>query len=345
MLDVERLEDRLGRVWGLVGHLQSVKNTPDLREAHQKTQGPVVAFTNKYSQSKALYEAFLRLREGQEWGSYADAQKRILESNLREAQLAGVALEDEKRQRFTAISQRLAELSTQFSNNVLDATKAFQLLLTTAEEVDGLPPSLLAMAAETARQAGETAANADDGPWVITLDFPSFSPFMQHSRRRDLRETLFRAYVTRASDQSDTAVWDNLPVIEEILQLRHEQAQLLGFDNFAEMSLSRKMAPSVEAVFDLLYELRDKSHAAGKRDLADIVALAREHGAPEADDFRPWDTAFWAERLREQKYELNEEELRPYFALPRVLDGMFSLVEMLFDIQVQETSNPVPVWH
>lgn len=344
---VEKLVDRFGRVWGLVSHLQSVKNSPELREAYQKTQGPVVAFYNQYSQSKPLYEAMMRLRDGAEWASYVDAQKRIVEKGLHDAQLAGVALPDDQRQTFTALSQRLAELSTQFSNNVLDATKAFQLRLTEPEEVAGLPPSLLAMAASAARQAGEEEATAVDGPWLITLDQPSYIPFMQHSQRRDLREKLYRAFITRASDQSTYGQpeWDNLPLIKDILRLRHEQAQLIGFANFAEMSLSSKMAPSVTDVFALLHDLREKSRTAGERDLADIVTLARQSGAPEADDFRPWDTAFWAERLREQKYELNEEELRPYFALPRVLEGMFNLVEMLFDIKVSEADEPVPVWH
>jgi oligopeptidase A len=347
---VERLEDRVSRVWNLVDHLQAVQNSPELREAYQATQGEVVAFFTRYGQSQPLYHTLRQLRDGADWPTYSLAQQRIITSHLREAELNGVALPEAERQRFTAISQRLAELEMQFNNHVLDATKAFRLTLSSSDEVAGLPTMLLAMAAETARRDGlgqesGEEATAVSGPWAFTLDYPVYAPFMQHSRRRELREKMFRAYNSIASDLGGAPELDNSLLIAEILALRHEQAQLLGFPNFAAMSLSRKMAEGDTAVFDLLHDLRIKSRPAGERDAAELRELARTHHAPEADDFQPWDTLFWMERLREEAYQLNDEQLRPYFALPIVLQGMFSLVEMLFGIRVTPANKPIPVWH
>lgn len=338
---VERLEDKFYRIWGLVNHLQAVKNSPAMRQAYQEVQGQVVAFYNRYGQSRPLYEAYIQLRNGDEWATYESAQRRIIEGNIREAELAGVGLNDEDRERFTQLSQQIAKLTTSFSNNLLDATKAFELVLTSADEVAGLPASSLSLAAETARQKGHDDATAEAGPWIITLDPPSYMPFMKHSARRDLREKVHRAYVTRASSGD----FNNLPVIEELLQLRYEQAQLLGFNNYAELSISRKMATSPTAVFELLRELRTKSRPAAERDQQQIEALAAQSGAPEAADFQPWDISYWSERLREQEYALRDEELRPYFPLPRVLEGMFELVERLFGIKVTESDRDIPVWH
>jgi oligopeptidase A len=200
---------------------------------------------------------------------------------------------------------------------------------------------LLELAAQAARQAGDEAATANAGPWRITLDAPSYVPFMQHSRRRDLRERLYRAFVTRASSGEH----DNTPLLDRILRLRREQASLLGFESFAEMSLYTKMAPDVAAVERLLGELREASWDAAGRDLDDLRALARESGAPEADDFKNWDAAFWAERLRERRYAYSDEALRPYFPLPRVLEGLFALAGRLFGVRVRAADGEAPVWH
>ena len=336
-----RITDTLSLAWGTVGHLMGVRNSDDLRRAHEEVQPEVVAFFIRMGQSKPIYHALKAVRAGEAWTSLDAAQQRIVESLVRDAELSGVGLEGEAQARFNAIQTELAELSTRFSNHVLDATKAFALTLRTREEVDGLPRSLLELAVQAARQAGEDGATTEDGPWRITLDMPSVVPFLQHSRRRDLREQLYRAQVTRAS----RGELDNTPLVERILRLRGEPAALLGFESYAALSLASKMAPGVPAVERLLEELREASFDAAARDLDELRALAREEGAPEADEFRNWDVAFWAERLRERRYAYSDEELRPYFPLPRVLDGLFALAERLFGVRVRAADGEAPVWH
>ena len=264
-----------------------------------------------------------------------------MEAAIRDAKLAGVGLQGEARERFNAIQMELAELSTKFSNHVLDATKAFSLTLTAKEEIDGLPHSLLSLAAQAARAAGEENATPENGPWRITLDFPSYGPFMQHNTRRDLREKLYKAYVTRAS----SGELDNNPLIERILELRRQLADLLGFKNFAQLSLASKMASNVEAVEELLEELRRASYDAAVKDLEALKAFAASNGAAEAQDLQHWDISFWAERQREAKFAFTAEELRPYFPLPQVLDGLFGLVKRLFGVTVTPADGLAPVWH
>jgi len=197
---LSEIEERLRWSWGIVGHLMGVKNSPELREAYEEVQPLLVQFVNRLGQSKPIYEAFKAIRAGADWDNLDPAQQRIVESSIREAELSGVGLEGEAKERFNEIQQALAELSTKFSNNVLDATKGFSLTLTDPQEVEGLPPSLLALAAQAAREDGAEDATAESGPWRITLDYPSYVPFLQHSRRRDLREKIYRAFITRASE-------------------------------------------------------------------------------------------------------------------------------------------------
>jgi oligopeptidase A len=338
---LEQLAERLSWSWGIVNHLMGVKNSPELREAYETVQPQVVQFINKLGQSQPIYNAFKQLHASDSWHTLESAQQRIIAAAIRDAELSGVGLEGEARERFNAIQMELAELSTKFSNHVLDATKAFSLTLTTKAEVDGLPPSLLSLAAQAARAAGEENATPENGPWRITLDFPSFTPFMQHSTRRDLREKLYKAHITRAS----SGELDNNPLIERILELRQELANLLGFQNFAELSLASKMAPNVEAVEALLEELRSASYDAANQDLAALKAFASAKGAAEAEDLRHWDISFWAERQREEKFAFTAEELRPYFPLPQVLAGLFGLVKRLFGITVTPADGQAPVWH
>ncbi len=338
---LDRLSDRLRWSWGIVGHLMGVKNSPELRTAYETVQPQVVQFYNKLNQSKPLYEAFKALRDSKEWDSLEDAQKRIVEAAIRDAELSGVGLEGEKRDRFNAIQLELAELSTKFSNHVLDATKAFSLTLTNKDEIDGLPPSLLSLAAASARAAGEENATAENGPWRITLDFPSYGPFMQHSKRRDLREKLYKAFISRAS----SGELDNTQIIERILQLRQEEANILGFNSYAELSLASKMAPSYDAVEALHEELRRASYDAAKKEFEELKAFAASKGAPEANDLKHWDVSYWAERQREEKFAFSDEELRPYFPLPQVLNGLFDLVKRIFGVTVTAADGQAPVWH
>jgi oligopeptidase A len=338
---LDRLGERLSWTWGVVGHLMSVKNSPELREAFETVQPQVIQFSSKIGQSQPIYKAFKALRNSSEWDSLEPAQKRIVEASIRDAELSGVGLEGEQRERFNAIQLELGEISTKFSNNVLDATKAFSLKLTNPKEVDGLPPSLLSLAAQNARGAGEENATPETGPWLLTLDYPSYVPFMQHSSRSDLRQKLYKAFISRAS----SGELNNTGLIERILELRREKAQLLGFKSFAELSLASKMAPNVEAVEALLEELRGASYDAAHQELAELKAFAASKGAKEAADLKYWDITFWAERQQEEKFAFSAEELRPYFPLPQVLDGLFALVKRLFGVTVTAADGQAPVWH
>ncbi|MBF2046137.1 MAG: M3 family metallopeptidase [Elainella sp. C42_A2020_010] len=339
VVPLEQIEERLSWSWGVVGHLMGVKNSPELRQAYETMQPEVVKFWNRLSQSQPIYAGFKALRQSELWSTLDEAQQRIVDAALRDAELSGVGLEGEAKERFNAIQLELAELSTRFSNNVLDATKAFSLTLTQPDEIAGLPPSLVALAAQAARAAGEETATAETGPWRITLDLPSYMPFMQHSRCRDLREKLYRVFVSRASSSE----WNNSPLIERILELRQEQAKLLGYQSYAEVSLAAKMASSVEAVEKLLEELRQASYDAAVNDLKTLQEYAKSKG--ETEPLQHWDISFWAERQREEKFDFNAEELRPYFPLEQVLSGLFDLSKRLFGITITPADGEASVWH
>jgi len=341
LLPLEKLGEDLSRAWGAVGHLMGVRNSDDLRAAHSACQADVVGVSMAVAQSRPIYLAFEALRNGEDWPNLDATGQRIVECSLRDARLAGVGLEGQTKERFNAIQAELAEASTRFSNNLLDATKAFELVLTSADQAIGLPESLLQLAADSARSHGHDGASAEHGPWRITLDAPSLVPFLKYSERRDLREQVYRAYVTRSSDGEQ----DNGPLIERILALRLDKATLLGFEDYAALSLAAKMAPDVKAVDRLLNELRDASWQAGERDLAELGDLARASGAAEADDLRQWDVGFWAERLRQQRYGIDDEALRPWFPLPRVLEGLFALAGRLFGLRIEAADGQAPVWH
>ncbi|MGK7918334.1 MAG: M3 family metallopeptidase [Prochloraceae cyanobacterium] len=328
------IEERLSWSWGIVGHLMGVKNSPELRQAYETAQPQVVQFVNQLSQSKPLYQAFKALRQGEKWTTLEPAQKRIVEAAIRDAELSGVGLEGEKRERFNQIQLKLAELATKFSNNLLDATKAFKLKLTSQEEVAGLPPSSLSLAAQTARTEGEENASPENGPWVITLDYPSYIPFMKYAANRELREKLYKAFITRAA----SGELDNNPLIDRILELRQEQAQLLGYGSYSQVSLARKMAPDVVAVEKLLEELRSVSYDAAVKELEELKAFAK------TEDLKHWDISFWTEKQKEAKFAFNAEELRPYFPLPQVLEGLFGLAKRIFGVTITAADGQAPVW-
>ncbi|OKH18438.1 M3 family metallopeptidase [[Limnothrix rosea] IAM M-220] len=330
-----RMEEKLMWTWGIIGHLMSVKNSPELREAYEKMQPSVVQFINRWSQSKPIYEGYKAIRESDNWSHLEPAQQRIIESSLREAELAGVGLEGETKEKFNAIQLELAELSTKFSNNTLDATKAFKLKLTDKADVAGLPDSALSLAAQTARSEGEENATPEAGPWVITLDYPSYLPFLKYAENRELREKVYKAAVSKAS----SGEFDNHPHIDRILELRKQKANLLGFDNFAELSLARKMAPSVEAVEKLMDELREVSFDAAKAELAELTTFSGQ------SELKHWDVAYWSEKQREAKFGFKAEELRPYFPLPQVLEGLFGLAQRLFSVTITAADGTAPVWH
>ena len=358
---LEELDRPFDFAWKPIGHLFGVLNSPELRTAYETVLPEVVRFGLRASQSRPIYEAVKRLKD-QAGESLAPTRQRIVDQKLLSAKLSGIALEGQQRERFNAIAEELSQLSTEFSNHVLDATKAFELILTQPDEVAGLPPSLLQLAEQSAKKKSDellVASGEQDkdssastrnselgtrnspapGPWRITLDGPIVSPFLQHSLRRDLRETVYRAFISRAS----TGAWDNSEIISKILKLRREKAELLGFRTFAEVSLAEKMAPGVAAVEEMYEKLRAASRLMAEKELDELKQLASAGG--QAEEFKHWDAAFWAERLREQRYDYTDEELRPYFSLPRVLDGLFSLLTKLFGITIRAADGEAPIWH
>jgi oligopeptidase A len=337
---LHRLGERLRWSWGVVSHLTGVCNSPELREAHARQQGAVVAFGNRAGQSQVIHAALRRLGEREDLDA---TQRRILAAELRDMELRGVALEGEAQMAYNAASQELAELSTSFGNRVLDATNAWSLRLSEPAEVEGLPESIRAQLAAAAVAAGEGGATAEQGPWLVGLDMPRFAPFLQYSRRRDLREKVYKAHVSRAAGEDREL--GNAPVIERILALRLEQAQRLGYATWAEVSLASKMAGSVEEVERLLEDLRAAALPAAQRELEELRRCAERHGAPEAADFQPWDVSPWAEVLRQERFELDSEALRPWFPLPQVLDGLFDLCDRLFGIAIEAADGEAPIWH
>jgi oligopeptidase A len=357
---VERIQFPLGYVWGVAGHLNGVKNGDELRAAYEENQPKVVQSMTKFSQSKALYHALEQLQGKLSMdGTFEEKQKaRAVENSLLGMKLGGVGLEGEEKERFNDMKMRLAELSTKFSNNVLDATKAFSLTVDDASKVQGVPDSARAMWANAHVQYLKSQAkdgeeipemNAEKGPWRITLDMPSYIAAMSHLPDRDLREKIYRASLTRASEIGDGDK-NNIPLIYEILKIKQEMAKLLGFENYAEQSLARKMAPSVESVRELSDLILEKALPAAEKEMAEILALARETGGDEYSEanmekLAPWDLTYWSERLKESKFDLTEEELRPYFALPAVLDGMFGLVKRIFNIEVRPADGQAEVWN
>ncbi|MBD3674285.1 MAG: M3 family metallopeptidase [Planctomycetaceae bacterium] len=339
---LEEIDIRYEQIWNPVGHLLSVKNSEELRQAHEEMLAPMVAFSLRMSQSEPIYQAMKQLRESDAYPSLDPAQQRILDKAILGVELSGIALQGAERERFNEIAQELSKLATDFSNNVLDSIKAFELIVTDPADMEGCPNSLKQLASQAWNKSHEgtpTPSTPADGPWKITLDIPSYLPFMEHCRNAELREQVYRAFISRAS-QGDL---DNTPLIEKILKLRKEKADLLGYDTYADLSLATKMAPSVDEIEEMEKQLLAASKPGGEQDLADITALAQENG--HEGDLHHWDVAFWAERLREKKFEYTDDELRPYFPLPRVLNGLYEVIHRLFDVTIKESNNDVPVWN
>lgn len=328
--------------WKPVGHLFGVMNSDDLRVAYETVLPEVVQFGLRASQSEPIYRTLKQLRSGDAWNQLCEPQRRIVADRIKSAELSGIALTGESRERFNAIEQELSQLATEFSNHVLDATKAYGLEITDPADAEGWPVTLRNLAARSwsaAHQDASAKATSDAGPWRITLEPPLFTPFMEHCRNPDLREQLYRAFITRAS----SGAVNNDPLITRILALRQEKSRLLGYKNFAEVSLARKMAPNVDAVRQMFSELRDASWDAAVRDLDDIRSLKASRG--DSTELKPWDVGFWAERLREERYAYTDDELRPYFPFEKVLDGLFQLLTRLFGITVRQVTMGISVWH
>ncbi|MFI4859383.1 MAG: M3 family metallopeptidase [Phycisphaerales bacterium JB063] len=327
--------------WSPIGHLLGVKNTDELRAEHEKVQPKVVQFSLRMGQSKPIYDALVKLRDGAAWDSFSRAQQRVIEQKIRAAEHAGVALEGDAKKRFLEISEKLSQLSTDFSNHVLDATKAYELIITDQADTTGWPKTLKTGTAQSYNQKHkpDTDATPDAGPWRITLDYPSFVPFMQHCRNRTLREQVYKAYTTRASDGK----LDNTDIIAQTLKLRQERAKLLGYEHHAALSLSTKMAKDVDAVAKISNDVRDAASKTAGSDLDALRELAQESG--QSEPLEHWDLSFWAERLREKKFDYTDEQLRPYFPMPRVLDGLFGVCTKLFGTTFERDDAAAPRWN
>ena len=328
--------------WRPVRHLLNVKNSDALREAHEAMLPKVVASDLRLQQSRPIYEGLVALKKGAEWDGLSEAQKRVVDLRIRDAEHAGVGLTGNAKERFIEIEKELSQLATTFQNHVLDSKKAYALVIADEADTEGWPQTLKAISAQSYNQTkseGDPDATPESGPWRITLDFPSFYPFMQHSRNTGQRKKVYLAYITVAS----SGEWDNSDLIARILKLRKEKVALLGFETYADFSLDAKMAPSVAAVERMFDDLSTPSKPCAVGDFEELQALAKESGVDEP--LKHWDLAFWAERLREKRFDYTDEQLRPYFPMPRVLDGLFALTTRLFGVTVEQSRDDVSVWH
>ncbi len=332
---LEEEGDKLDQAWAPVSHLNSVMNSDELRQAYTTSVALLTDYSTEFSQNEALYKAYQQVADSAEFTQLTQAQQKTINNALRDFRLGGVALNSDDKKRFGDIQKRLSELSTQFSNNVLDATQVWFKHFDNADALSGLPESALA-------QAAQAAAQKNLQGYVITLDFPSYFAVIMYADNRALREEIYTAYVTRASAEfkkstgETAAEFDNTAIIAETLALRHELAQLLGFANYAERSLASKMAESTAQVIQFLNELAQKSKPYAERDYAELRAFAASQGC---SDLQAWDVTYYSEKLRVAKYDVSQEELRPYFPAEKVIDGMFNIVRRLFSIEVTQVHD------
>ncbi len=333
VLPMEDANERLSRAWGPVGHLNAVMNSPELREAYNATLPKITQYYAELGQNLALFERFKALRASDEFETLSGARRKVIENELRDFRLGGAELPEDKKPRYLELQERLAELSSRFSDNLLDATNAWTLLIEDKAELSGLPEDVLQAAEEAAKAAGKTG-------WLFTLKAPSYMPVMQYADNRALREKMYRAYATRASEFGDAKL-DNGPLMDEIVKLRGEEAALLGFANYGELSLAAKMAESPQQVVQFMRELAQRARPFAEKDLAELREFARtELGLSE---LHSWDIGYASEKLRERRYAFSDQEVKQYFPEDAVLPGMFGLVETLYGLRISQAE--APVWH
>ena len=329
---LEDANERLGRAWGVVGHLHGVLDSPELREAYNANQPAIVQYWTELGQNLALFDKYKALKASADFTQLTGQQQKIVANEIRDFRLSGAELSDEKKQRYAAIMAELARLSTRFSENVLDATNAFSITVETAAEVTGIPEDSLQVATEAAQKSGAKG-------WKFTLHAPSYMPVMQYADKRSLRETIYRAHVTRASEFGKPE-WDNTPLIAQILKLRGEAAQLLGYGSHAEVSLVPKMAESPVQVIGFLDDLAAKARPFAQKDWAELTAFAaKELGIAEV---QAWDTAYVSEKLRVNRYAFSDQDVKQYFPEPKVMQGMFRVVETIYGVRI--TTDVAEAW-
>ncbi|WP_171543820.1 M3 family metallopeptidase [Acinetobacter terrae] len=329
---VDTLENNMSESWGVLSHLNAVMNNAETRELYQSLLPALSEYYTQLGQHTVLYQTYQHVHDAPQFNTLPAAHKSAIKLALRDFKLSGVALEGEAKTRYAEISARLSQLSSDFSNHVLDATQAYFKPLT-EEQLKGLPQSSIDLLKQYGQQRELEQA-------VATLDIPSYLAIMTYADDRALREELYKAYTTRASDQSEHTEFDNTKIIEEILSLRHEMAQLLGFKNYAELSLASKMAPDVETVDKFLVDLAEHARAPATQEIAELKAIASQDGI---QDLQPWDTGYYSEKLKVQQFNLSQESLKPYFPAPKILQGLFSIVNRLYGINIVE--REAPVWH
>ena len=329
---LEDIEEMLSRAWSQVGHMNSVVNSPELREAYNASLPKLTDFYSDLGQDERLYAKFRTLRNSEEFNTLNDAQQKIIENELRDFRLGGAELPEEEKIRFKAIQESLSKITTKFEENLLDTVNDFAYFVLDISELKGTPEDVIQAAQEAA------TAEAKEG-YKFTLHFPSYMPVLQYCENRNLRELLYRAYATRASEfgKSD---WDNTPLIKEILKLRREAAQLLGYKSYAEMSLATKMADTPAEVTSFLDGLAQRAKPFARSDMQELTQYASKLGI---NEMQAWDIAFVSEKLREDKYAFSDQEVKQYFPEAQVLLGLFKVVETIFGVHVKKVQ--APVWH
>jgi oligopeptidase A len=329
--------ERLDRLWATVSHLNAVRDSEDLRQAYEVALEKWTTYQTEVSQNRDLFAGFKRIQENGELASLDFAKQKTVGNAIRDFRLGGVELEGTARQRFADIATELAALSNRFEQNLLDATDGWHLDLTEEVDLEGLPESSRALARQSAKLAGIEG-------WRFTLQAPAFIPFMMFSSHRELRRKMYHAYTTRASDCGPNAgQWDNSVVMDQILKLRSEQAALLGYDQYVDYALVTRMAATSTTVKNFLDDLVHRTRSYARKDLEELISFAAQE-MPDTE-LEVWDLPYWSERLRQSRYEFSQEEVRPFFPLPRVLEGMFEVARKLFGIVVRPATSTPQVWH
>lgn len=337
--------ERLSRAWGQIAHLNAVMNNPELREIYNANLPRITQYYAELSQDPVLFEKFRQLRADPAFNDLSQARRKIVDNQLRDFHLGGAELPLEDKARFMQIQEELSALSSKFNDNLLDATNAFSLFIENRDELAGIPEDVL----QAAREAATKDTSITVPGWKFTLHAPSYLPVMQYADNRSLRERMYRAYVTRASELETvperTVNRDNMPLIEQMLRLRQEEARLLGYDCYAQVSLTPKMAETPQQVLDFLNELAAKARPYAERDLAELQQFAADK--LKLDRLEMWDIAYASEKLRIERYAFSEQEVKQYFPENKVLPGMFRLVETLYGIRISEAepARNIQCWH
>lgn len=331
---LENVTEKLSRAWGIVGHLNAVVDTPELRAAYNENQPKITEFWTALAQNLTLFTKYKALQLGPDYAGFSAARKKIIENAVRDFRLGGAELAEEDKPRFAEIQEKHAALTTKFSENILDATNEYALYIEDEAELPGLP--------DDAKQAARAAAEKDEKPgYKFTLHFPSYFPVLQYADNRELRATIYRANATKASELGGQPAWDNTQNIVDILKLRDEEAKLLGYKNFAEVSLVSKMAQTPDQVISFLQDLAKRARPFAEKDLAELRSFAQKELGIE--QLEAWDVTYASEKLREQRYAFSEQEVKQYFPEPQVVAGLFRTIESLFSVSIKP--DAAPVWH